>query len=361
MFDFVGMSVELASLHHQEYDFSRINVRKNKETGPSLEMSADPVVSLETMTEPKLVDNGASIETVGDHVVERVEVLEVTGEREQSRMGENNEQLSMYDNDMIDPHVNPVLSVNGLEGLEVTGEREQSQMGGNNEHLSVNDDEMIEPRENPVSSKNRLEEVHCTTTEVYASQEQIKDPESVLQEVCADAAELGISSLNADVDPTALAGKVSIEPIENEAGDTANVSDGLVHIASLDETGELETADVNDGQLTGRDVVSEKDGDVNGECETENGTRDTLVNMDLNGDAIELGANIEHALNEIYTAPAEEEHMQASLQEDGFLRNGEDDIYPEAFQPNMMGAEISGFDLHERDVSSLISAVFFLS
>ncbi|KAI3459095.1 hypothetical protein Pfo_015758 [Paulownia fortunei] len=378
---FTGMSVELASLNGQVYDLSRIRVCQNEVNDASLEIVTEPRlpsqndengVSLETMAEPKSGSHnskyGASLETVG----------------ESHLTSPNNENHDMEDD----------------KGPGKTNVIKESGQGVNNELLVVRDNEIAEPSENPLLSENRLEEFDYSSIEVNVSQEQTKPtnevgPDNSQQELSLNVAGVGTSPINAGAaNPSVSA---DVEPLDSSGhatGDMGDASAGMVQTASLNESGdtnshvnmdvsavvpdqkmavpsvELDHADVDVGQTVARNEVTEKDGDANGEGETELGARnDTLPDVDQVSAAVELVPSANHleleynVQSEIYNTTSEEQREMefsypalVSVLEDGSMNNGEKPDYMEGYQPNMTDAEIPGFGLHDRDELNFLAA-----
>ncbi|KAK6136338.1 hypothetical protein DH2020_029909 [Rehmannia glutinosa] len=363
---FTGISVELASLHGQAYDLSHIRVCKNDVNDASLEIVTDSRLpsqddkngaSLETMVEPNLASlndkDGASLETVAE--------LHLT-----SPNNENNDKGP------------------GKSGLE------------DDELLIVRNNEVAEPSENLILSEIRVEEVDCTSTEVNFSQEQSKPtndvgPDDSQMEASLNVAKVGVSLTDAgSVNPSVVAGFEPLDSIGHATSDIGDASAGMVPTASLNEydernshvnmdasavvpdqkmavpSVELDRADIDDAQAIARGEMTDKDGDANREGETELGARDDDILPDVaKYAAVEPVPNANHGeleynfQSEIYNTAFEEQrevefsHGElVSVLEDGSTNNGENPEHAEAYQPSMMDAEISGFDLHDRDVIS---------
>ncbi|KAK6156441.1 hypothetical protein DH2020_010689 [Rehmannia glutinosa] len=322
------ISVELASLHGQAYDLSHIRVCKNDVNDASLDIVTDARL-------PSQDDKiGASVENMGP----------------------------------------------GKSGRE------------DDELLIVRNNEIAEPSENLILSEIRVEEVDCTSTEVNFSQEQSKPtndvgPDDSQMEASLNVAEVGVSLTDAgSVNLSVVAEVDPLDSIGHATSDIGDASAGMVQTASLNEydernshvnmdasavvpdqkmavpSVELDHADVDDAQAIARNEMTDKDGDANREGETELGARDDILPDVAQDAAVESVGNANHEeleynfQSEIYNTAFEEQrevefsHGElVSVLEDGSINNGENPEHAEAYQPSMMDAEISGFDLHDRN------------
>ncbi|KAL0322257.1 UNVERIFIED_CONTAM: Sister chromatid cohesion 1 protein 4 [Sesamum calycinum] len=322
---FTGMSVELASLHGQVYDLSRIRVCQS-------------AVSVEIVNEPKLDsqndENGISLENI------------------------------------VEPN-------------------------------------LADFSKSSLMSENRLEEVDCTSTEVNAStevnvsQEQIKPTsdfgaDDSQQALSVDLDGVGTCLVNAGSDnPAVIAESEPLDSTRNPTSGVDNASAGMVQRTSLNESVEtksyvnmdatavvsdqetalpsvlLEYADMGDGQGIVRNEVTEKYGDANVIGETEVGARDDFLPVVAqDAGVIEQvpttnhgGLEYNNVQTEIYNATPEEQRevenmypATVSMLEDGSTNNGENLGHPEGYQPNMMDAENSGFDMHDQDGLNYLAA-----
>lgn len=372
-FNFVGMSVELASLHGQVYDLSRIRVCQNEVNDASLEIVSEPRlpsqnnengVSLETMVEPNLDSQNEKSETVAE--------LHLTSP--------NNGNRDMEDD----------------EGPGKTNVIEVSGHGLNDEFLTVRGNETAEPSESPLLSENKLEEVDYVSMADNVSQERTKPTNDMgandsQQELSLHVDVIGTSLINAGAaSPVVIAEVEPLDSTGHAAGNMGNASDGMVLTTSLNESGEinayvntdaavvldqkkaaplveLDYAD-DDGQAIVRNEFTEKDGNASREGETELGAKDDILpDVTQDAPAVELVPNASHgeleynAQSETYSATSKEQREVefscsglVSVLQDGSMFNCESLDHLEAYQPNMMDAEISGFDLHDRDVSFLL-------
>ncbi|KAG8390707.1 hypothetical protein BUALT_Bualt01G0111500 [Buddleja alternifolia] len=326
---FTGTSLELASLHSQMYDLNRIRVCKND-------------TSLDIVTEPRLPsendENNASFETVAEpifasHGDKNDSSLEIVAEPQlTSQNAENGENLDRE-------------NAQGSGGPNVA---EQSEVGVPGEVLLDRDNEVVEPTETPLLSNDEMKEVNGISQEVNISQEQTKpttdvEADTSQQELLLDAAGVETNQENDN---------------EVKVDASAVLSDEKTSAPSV----ELDFAvmGVDNGQVISRDEVMEKDGNVNAGIETEPVVRDDVLSeVARDGATVELLPNAklgeveyndqgeifsvmmgEHAVDSLYPG-------QIGVPEDGLMNNGEN---PEqAYQRNVMDAESSGFDLHDRD------------
>lgn len=351
LFDFVGMSADLASLHGQVYDLSRIRVNKVEVNDVSLDILTEQRlpspnegngVSTGTMVEPNLTSycekTGASPETVSK--------LHLTSPNER------------------DHHIEHGMGPGKTSITEISGQ------GLEGDFFTVGDNERADPSVDPLLSENKAEEVD------YAN---IASP--------------------------------ALEPFDSTGhatGYMGDALDGMVHMSSLNEpcdTGaalvsqpkkdalsvELDCADLDKGEAIAKNEVEEKDGyamgegesvlgdarqdpavekdcDAMGECET------ILVDVREDPAAFELVPNAIHreleylAECEIYgTMYKEQQEVELSSPGLGNMQDGvntsENPDVSDAYGSNMVDAGFSGFDLHDRDVSSCLAYNFcnFLS
>ncbi|KAK4433097.1 Sister chromatid cohesion 1 protein 4 [Sesamum alatum] len=364
---FTGMSVELASLQGQVYDLSRIRVCKSDASvefvnEPRLHSQNDENgISLETIVEPNLGSendkNGVSVETQS--------LLHLASS--------NHGNQDMKDD----------------KGPGKTNVTEESQEEVNNELLMVGDNG-ADLSKNSLLIENRLEEVDCTSTEVNVSQEQVKPTndfgvDDSQQELLLDLDGVGTGLVNAGTDnPAVIAESEPLDSTRNATSGVENASAGMVQ-TTLTETNSyvnmdatavvpdqetalpsvsLDYADMDNGQSIVKNEVTEKYSDANAIGETEVGARDDFL-PDVAQDAGGVeevpttnhgGLEYNNVQTEIYNTTSEEQREVessypaiVSVLEDASTNNGENLEHPEGYQPNMMDAENSGFDLHDQD------------
>ncbi|PIN14105.1 Sister chromatid cohesion complex Cohesin, subunit RAD21/SCC1 [Handroanthus impetiginosus] len=350
---FTGMSVELASLHNQVYDLSRIRVCQNDVKDAPLEIAAElrlpsrddeNGVPSGTIVEPNFAshndEHGASRETVGE--------LPLTSP--------NNENHDMED-DKVPGKVNVI---------------EESVH-------TVNNDEIAQPSKNHLSD-DRLKEAKDPSIEVNVSQEPIKST----NDMGPDDSQQELSGNVGDANPTVIGG---VEPLDSTGLATNYMDNASASLVQTNEdvepnsnvnidasdvvpdqkmaapSVELGAADVDVEQISAKDKVTEKDADVSEEGEMELGARDDIL-PDVARDAatVELVPNANHGWLE-YNVHSDICNMTSEKQqevefsyrapvgvlEDGYMNNGQNLDHPEAYQPDMMDAGISGFELHDRD------------
>ncbi|KAL0287575.1 UNVERIFIED_CONTAM: Sister chromatid cohesion 1 protein 4 [Sesamum angustifolium] len=380
---FTGMSVELASLHGQVYDLSRIRVCQSDVSveivnEPRLHSQNDENgISLENIVEPNLGfvndKSGASVET-----------------QSESHLASSNHGNHYMEDD---------------KGPGKTNITEESQQEVNNEFLMVENNGVADSSKSSLMSKNRLEEGDCTSTEVDAStevnvsQEQIKPTsdfgaDDSQQALSVDLDGVGTCLVNAGSDnPAVIAESEPLDSTRNPTSGVDNASAGMVQRTSLNESVEtnsyvnmdatavvsdqetalpsvlLEYADMGDGQGIVRNEVTEKYGDANVIGETEVVARDDFLPVVAQDAGVveqvpttnHGGLEYNNVQTEIHNATPEEQRevenmypATVSMLEDSSTNNGENLEHPEGYQPNMMDAENSGFDMHDQDVSHFL-------
>ncbi|KAK4381689.1 Sister chromatid cohesion 1 protein 4 [Sesamum angolense] len=382
---FTGMSVELASLHGQVYDLSRIRVCQS-------------AVSVEIVNEPKLHsqndENGISLENIVEPNLGSVNDKSGASVETQS---ESHLASSNHGNHYMKDD----------KGPGKTNITEESQQEVDNEFLMVENNGVADFSKSSLMSENRLEEVDCTSTEVNAStevnvsQEQIKPTsdfgaDDSQQALSVDLDGVGTCLVNAGSDnPAVIAESEPLDSARNSTSGVDNASAGMVQRTSLNESVEtksyvnmdatavvsdqetalpsvlLEYADMGDGQGIVRNEVTEKYGDANVIGETEVGARDDFLPVVAqDAGVIEQvpttnhgGLEYNNVQTEIYNATPEEQQevenmypATVSMLEDGSTNNGENLEHPEGYQPNMMDAENSGFDMHDQDELNYLAA-----
>ncbi|KAL2549354.1 Sister chromatid cohesion 1 protein 4 [Forsythia ovata] len=351
---FTGLSIELASLHSQEYDLSGIRICQNDVNG----------ASLDTMAEPNF------------HNDENNEFVEDAAE---PRLASQNDENGMN---------RDIRKDEGSSGPNVA---EQSGMGANSE-LSAdknNEDEVL-------VNESMLETSHAPSVEVNICQEQMYptndgvEPDVSQQELLQDVVELETSDKYADaVNPAVIEGVVPSSVIDHTSGDMDDVPAGMLQTASLNETSEtnssvnvdlpvtlpdqkidapfaeldISVVDVSNEKAIGTDEVTEKNGDIIVEDETEPGTFfNVLSEVAGHGASVELLPDSNHGVlecniqgetdnglsGELPTESSYPEQSSVHL-EDGFLNNDENPIQKDGYYPNMTDAEIASLDLHDRD------------
>ncbi|KAK6144932.1 hypothetical protein DH2020_021752 [Rehmannia glutinosa] len=300
----LGMSLELVPLHSQMCDLSGITVCKNDLNGASLEIMTElrlpsendeNVVPLETMAEPML----ASHEVKNDQSLPTEAEPQIT-----SQNAENGESLDL-ENDK------------GSERFNVT---EQSGERITSELLLDRDGEVAKSSESPLNN-NMTKEVD-EALDVTGVQAETIDTNT---------------SVNADTS--------AVLPDEKTNAPLVELDSAVMN--------------VDNEQAIIRDEHTVKDSDINAEVEPES-RDDDLSQVAGDGATVELLLNDKHGEME-HTGHSEihsvisGEHIVATpypaevcLQEDGFMNNGEPE-QPEDYEHYMRNAEISGFDLHDRE------------
>ncbi|KAL0298526.1 UNVERIFIED_CONTAM: Sister chromatid cohesion 1 protein 4 [Sesamum radiatum] len=355
---FTGMSVELASLHGQVYDLSRIRVCQS-------------AVSVEIVNEPKLDsqndENGISLENIVEPNLGSVNDKSGASVETQS---ESHLASSNHGNHYMKDG----------KGPGKTNITEESQQEVNNEFLMVENNGVADFSKSSLMSENRLEEVDCTSTEVNAStevnvsQEQIKPTsdfgaDDSQQALSVDLDGVGTCLVNAGSDNPAVIAES--EPLDSTRNPTSGVDNASAGMETVLPSVLLEYADMGDGQGIVRNEVTEKYGDANVIGETEVGARDDFLPVVAqDAGVIEQvpttnhgGLECNNVQTEIYNATPEEQRevenmypATVSMLEDGSTNNGENLGHPEGYQPNMMDAENSGFDMHDQDGLNYLAA-----
>ncbi|PIN14106.1 hypothetical protein CDL12_13267 [Handroanthus impetiginosus] len=252
---------------------------------------------------------------------------------------------------------------------------------------TVKNDEIAQPSKNHMSD-DRLKEAKDPSLEVNVSQEPIKST----NDVGPDDSQQELSGNVGDANPAVIAG---VEPLDSTGLATnymGNASASVVQTNENMETNtnvnmdasdvvpdqkmaapsvELGAADVDVEQISAKDKVTEKDADVSEEGEMELGARDDIL-PDVARDAatVELVLNANHGGLECNvhsdicnTTSEKQQEVEFSYRapvgvlEDGYMNNGQNLDHPEAYQPDMMDAGISGFELHDRDELDYSAAV----
>ncbi|CAI9759277.1 unnamed protein product [Fraxinus pennsylvanica] len=341
---FTGLSIELVSLHGQEYDLSRIRICQNDING----------ASLDTVTEPN-AHNDEKNAFVEDAAEPRLAQNDVKGNRD-------------------------IRNDEGSHGPNVT---EKSRKGVDSELLVDWNNEVAGHSEFLVT-ESMLETSHAPSIEVNICQEQIcptndgVEPDVSQQELLQDVVEPEKSDKYADaVNPAVIEGIVSSSIIDHTSADM-DVPAGMLQTASLNETDEtnsslnedapanlpdqkldeplveldISVVDVSNEKAVGTNEITEKNGDITVEHEAEPGT---LLNAlsEVAGHGAELEISIQ---SETDNGPSCEQPIvvsypaQSSVHlEDGFLNDDKNPIQKEGYYPNMAVAETSGLDLHDRD------------
>ncbi|KAK6144951.1 hypothetical protein DH2020_021771 [Rehmannia glutinosa] len=327
----LGMSLELVPLHSQMCDLSGITVCKNDLNGASLEIMTElrlpsendeNVVPLETMAEPML----ASHEVKNDQSLPTEAEPQIT-----SQNAENGESLDL-ENDK------------GSERFNVT---EQSGERITSELLLDRDGEVAKSSESPLNN-NMTKEVDELNEEINISIEQTKPTGDVEGDLSQQELSLDVTGVQA-------------ETIDTNTSVNADTSAVLPDEKMNAPLVELDSAvmNVDNEQAIIRDEHTVKDSDINAEVEPES-RDDDLSQVAGDGATVELLLNDKHGEME-HTGHSEihsvisGEHIVATpypaevcLQEDGFMNNGEPE-QPEDYEHYMRNAEISGFDLHDRE------------
>ncbi|CAI9772394.1 unnamed protein product [Fraxinus pennsylvanica] len=364
---FTGLSIELASLHGQAYDLSRIRICQNDINGASFDTVAEPNFHngenngiIEAAAEPRLASQND--ENVMNRDIRKDEGSDGPNGTEKIGMGENTELLVERNNEVA----------------------------GHNEILV--DENMLETSNAASVKVNICQEPMCPTNDGV-------EPDVSQQDLLKDVIELETSDKYADaVNPAVNEGVMSSSIIDHTSGDTDDAPTGMVQTASLNETSEtnssvnvdaavnlpdqkidapfleldISVVDVSNDKAIGKDEVTDKDGDIILEDKTEPSTLFTVLSeVSGHGAAVEQLPDSNHGelecnvQSETDNGPFGEQKMedvlcgeqpigsypaQSSVHlEGGFLKDGENPIQKEDYHPNMTDAEISGLDLHDRD------------
>ncbi|KAL2526255.1 Sister chromatid cohesion 1 protein 4 [Abeliophyllum distichum] len=355
---FTGLSIELASLHSQEYDLSGIRICQNDVNGDSLDTVAEPNFHND--------ENNAFVEDAAE-----------------LRLASHNDENGMN---------RDIRKDEGSSGPNVA---EQSGIGAKSELLADKNNEVAGHSEVLVD-ESMLETSHAPSVEVNICQEQMYptndgvEPDVSHQELLQDVVELETSDKYADaVNPAVIEGVVSSSIIDHTSGDMDDVPAGMLQPASLNETNEtnssvnvdlpvtlpdqkidapfveldISVVDVSNEKAIGTDEVTEKNGDIIVEDETEPGTLfNVLSEVAGHGASVELlpdsnhgvlECNVQGETDNVLTGeqPTEGSYLEQSNVhlEDGFLNNDENPIQKDGCLPNMTDAEIASLDLHDRD------------
>ncbi|KAL6586860.1 hypothetical protein OROMI_001848 [Orobanche minor] len=345
---------------------------QNDKNDASLDDANGP--SLETVTEPRLPScndkNDAFLDDVNGPSPEIV-----TEARLPSLNDKNDAFLENFGSNLASLDEKYDVSRDTVAGSQLTSpnnENHDKGPGSNNvtdtsqqgvNLLVARNDEITIHFENPLRSENSLEGVNYTSTYVNFSQEQTKPTNDM---------EPNDSQVIPEVDP--------LDPNGHARGDIGgDTSVGMVQTDSLYESGErnshvdmdasavvlsaeLDYVDGDGGQPIARNEVAEKDIDANMDGETglgekddvlPGGTQDVAVEMVLDVNQGELENNLEA---EIYSTALEgQKEVEFSREalvwgmEDGFMNNDENPSHSNAYQPNVMDVEVSGFDLRDQD------------
>ncbi|CAA0814507.1 Sister chromatid cohesion 1 protein 4 [Striga hermonthica] len=354
---FSGMTAELASLHSQICDLSRIRVCKDDLNGPSLETLAEARLPSQDDTilatpESTFGPNLASLDDNKSGVpIETVARLHST-----SSNNENHDEAPKGDNVI-----------------------ETSEQGVNNQILIATENETTSLHEILPENEIILEGVNDTKGDDSLSQEPTKPTDDVrtdasVDEVLVNAADLGAGPTDAVSDNLSI-------PEVRELDPTRHVTDDVDQTGCLDESGkrnshvnvdaldvvpsaELDCADNYDGQGIAREVAK-KDDDINVELVMEVGEKDDIF-LDMNEDAaVEKGPDVnyrelEHNLEtEFYNEQQRElefsHQVLEGMLDDGFINASENPNHSEAYQPNVMDAETCGFDMNYPGLSEFLN------
>ncbi|CAA2946295.1 sister chromatid cohesion 1 4-like isoform X1 [Olea europaea subsp. europaea] len=361
---FTGLSIELASLHSQEYDLSRIRICKNEINGASLDNVAEPNVHND--------ENNAFVEDVAE-----------------PRLASQNDENGKRD----------IRKDEGSHGPNVTG---QSGMGADTEVLVYGNNEVGGHSEILVT-ESMLETSHAPSIEVNICQEQIcptyygEEPDVSQQELLQDVVQLekNENEKYADaINHAVVEGIASSSIVDRSSVDMDDVPAGMLQTAALNETGEsnssvnvdalanspdqkidaplveldISVVDASNENSIGTNEVTDKNGDIIVEHEAKPGILlNVLSEVGGHGAAVallpdsnngELEFNVRSGTD---NGPSCEQQIVVSFPaqssvhlEDGFLNDDENSIPKEGYRPNMTHAEISGLDLHDRYVSFLV-------
>ncbi|CAI9754517.1 unnamed protein product [Fraxinus pennsylvanica] len=359
---FTGMSIDLASWHCQVYDLSGIRVCQN-DINVSLETASEPRLTSQNDDNDVLLGCAAEPKLASQHE-ESVTSLQTAAESE------------------LVPENGIGMNIEKDKGSSELNVPEESGLGPCSELLVIRDNEEAEPVENSQLSQNKLEDVNDTYIEVNINEEQMKlesdslEPNVLQQKLLQNEAEVEISGRSADaVNPSSC--------------DVVDVSGGIVQIAPLNETDETNSSlngttldilpdqkigapsvesdtsvmDSRDGKIIGIDEVTEKDDSIIAEYESELfGRNNDLLEVSRNGAEVELlpyadQGDLEYNVqSEIYNGISGDQIVDPSYQpqgsllvEDGFIGDDQKPNMHEAYQPNTLDAEISSFDLYDRN------------
>ncbi|KAL8557764.1 hypothetical protein ACS0TY_005028 [Phlomoides rotata] len=400
---FSGMSVELASLHGQVYDLSRIRVTQDGVNDASLDILTEPRlpsqndrndVSTETMVEPNLASyyekSGASPETVSglhltspnnrDRHIEDGMTPGNTSVTEISGPGLNDDFFTVGDNETAEPSVDPLLSENKAEEVDYANIASPSVFEPFNSTGHVTDDmgDALDGRL-LMSSLNELGDTNAyANTDAAVFSDPKKDALSVdLDYADLDNGEAIVKNEVGEKDGYALGKDETI--LGDVRQDLAVEKDGyaLGEGETILEDVRQDLAVEKDGYALGegetilgdvrRDLAVEKDGDGMGEGET------ILGDVRQDPAAVELASNANHGELEYHadgefcsTMSKEQQGMEFSCpglenMQDGFMNNSENPDISEAYGPNMVDAEFSGFDRDELNYSAAGNDTEFLN
>ncbi|XP_057784471.1 sister chromatid cohesion 1 protein 4-like [Salvia miltiorrhiza] len=311
---FTGMSIELVSLHSRIWNLSGIQVSNNDPNDSSLENVADVRLTFENV--PPEDGKNASPEAMAAPLLSPVSA-------------NNDYSLATAD----EPHSTSQDAENH-EGLDIESDKgsgmhnvaEPNGVWITDELSSHRDNEMAKSSETPLLTDNGINEVHKMNVEINNCYEQSKPSGDVEVDVSKQELLLDVSGL-----------------------ETSDKNDDEVHSAMMD---------ANDRQAI-EDVLVARDGDVNSGFETEPVMRDDiLLEVAQESATVEPQSNSEQGKlkfdehNEMNSAVLEGnvEYSSYTAQQDyDFMENGRSPEQPEAYPHNMMGAESSGFDMHDQE------------
>ncbi|CAA3032607.1 Hypothetical predicted protein [Olea europaea subsp. europaea] len=356
---FSGLSIELASLHGQSYDLSRIRICQND-------------ASFDTVAEPNFHngENNVFIE-----------------EAAEPRLASQNDENSMN------------RDIRKEEGSDGPNGTEQIGMGENSKLLVDGNNEVAGDREILVN-ESLLETSIATSVEVNICQEPMcptndgVEPDVSQQELLKDVVELETIDKYANaVNPAVNEGVVSSSIIDHTSGDMDDAPAVMVQTASLNETSEtnssmnvdapvnlpdqktdapfleldISAVDVSNDKAIGTDEVTVKNGDIIVVDETEPSTLfNVLSDFARHGAAVEQLPDSNHGELECNVGPFGEQKTDNGVSgkqpivgsypaqssahlDDGFLNDDENPIQKEDYRYlNMTDGEVSGLDLHDR-------------
>lgn len=343
------MSVELTSLHSHVYDLGRIKVCKDEVRD----------ASLQTVSELGLPSQKNTNVNLPETTVEPA----IDSHREKS---------SAFLETVVELHpTSPTIRSHDMEDNEGPGKTDAIEVDGhdlNNEILTVRDNETAEPCENHIPSENKIEEFDYTSVAVN---EESTNPTTDLgthdshkeQMLNTDVIDSGATcDMLHDMDGTIQTASIN----ESEATNTYMDKDAAVNLDQREgvPSAEPKFADVDHEQAIDNE---EKDKNGNeGEIETELGEKGYTLPEFAQDAAAELIPDADHEGLECQiqdencnTTSKEQLDMEfpctglENMLEGRSMNEYEDPDHPEAHQ-----LEVSGFDLHEGDVSYLFCYKF---
>ncbi|KAH6821698.1 sister chromatid cohesion 1 protein 4 [Perilla frutescens var. hirtella] len=339
---FTGMSIQLVSLHCQIWDLSGIQVCNSNPNDSSLENVADMRLSSENV--PSENNQYAYPETTAAPILcpddaKKDDSLTTAAEpHSASQNAENCESLDLISDKDSGRH-----NVAEQSGVRIT-----------NELSSDRDSEMAKFSESPLLTNNGINEVHEINVEINTCDEQIKTSNDV--EADASQQEPFLDVNGHAFGPSATIDQMNPTTETCETFTNADTSAGLPEQEKNAPSVELHSAkrDADNGQAISEDVLIARDGDVNSVFETDPMMRDdVLLEAAQESATLELLSDSKQGQlefdehNEMHSAALGGNFEYSSYtahQEDVFMENGRS-----LDHHFMMGAESSGFHLHDQE------------